>query len=184
MFVKCKYVVIVEWNILQELNFTFTTMKWAYHWDLQFWFKKPIIHNKFGCFHEWSCGAMPHESIFERLCHNPNIGFATKCERQAPMRPKMCLGVKCILTNVGECKGWNPMTPKSIPTLKVAFMWELWMFRALVGKGKNTKLGFHDTIRNFLKHICLKFLDIVHLNLIYISYDQKKKWESNWEFDS
>jgi hypothetical protein len=38
------------------------------------------------------------------LC-NPNIGFATKNEVQGPMRAKMCLGAKHILTNEGECKG-------------------------------------------------------------------------------
>jgi hypothetical protein len=38
-------------------------------------------------------------------CRNLNIGFVTKCEMQAPMRPKMCLGVKHIFTNGGECKG-------------------------------------------------------------------------------
>jgi len=27
-------------------------------------------------------------------CHNPNIGFVTKCEVQGPIRLKMCLGVK------------------------------------------------------------------------------------------
>jgi hypothetical protein len=38
-------------------------------------------------------------------CHNPNIGFVTKCEMQGPMRLRLCLGVKDILTNGGECKG-------------------------------------------------------------------------------
>ncbi len=39
------------------------------------------------------------------LCHKLNIGFATKCEVQRPMRSKMCLGMKHILTNGGKCKG-------------------------------------------------------------------------------
>jgi hypothetical protein len=30
----------------------------------------------------------------------------------------------------------------------------------------------------------LKVPLIVHLDLIHMSYDQKKAWESNWEFDS
>jgi hypothetical protein len=33
-------------------------------------------------------------------------------------------------------------------------------------KGKKTKLGPHETIRNFLKHRCLKCYCIVHLDLI------------------
>jgi len=46
----------------------------------------------------------------------------------------MCLGVKHILTNGGECMGCNLMTPKCILTLRVALMWELQMFETLVGK--------------------------------------------------
>jgi hypothetical protein len=38
-------------------------------------------------------------------CRNFNIRFVTKCEMQRPMKPKMCLGVKHILTKRGECKG-------------------------------------------------------------------------------
>jgi hypothetical protein len=55
----------------------------------------------------------------------------TKCGVQGPI---MCLGVKHTLTNGGECKGWNPMAPKCIPTLGVALVQELQMFKALFGK--------------------------------------------------
>jgi hypothetical protein len=41
----------------------------------------------------------------ELKCCNFNIGFATKCEVQRPMRAKMCLGVKHTLTSGVECKG-------------------------------------------------------------------------------
>jgi hypothetical protein len=33
------------------------------------------------------------------------------------------------------------MIPKCIPTLGVAFMWELWMFEPLVGKAKKHQIG-------------------------------------------
>jgi hypothetical protein len=49
---------------------------------------------------------------------------------------------------------------------------------------KNTKLSSQDTIKKVLKCRCLKFPHIVYLNLICINYDQKKRQESNWEFDS
>jgi hypothetical protein len=52
----------------------------------------------------------------------------------------MCLGVKHTLTNGGECKGWNPTTPKCTPTLGVALVWELEMFKALVGKANKDQI--------------------------------------------
>jgi hypothetical protein len=55
---------------------------------------------------------------------------------------------------------------------------ELWLERQTC-----TKLSPHDTIRKFLKFICLKSHHIVHLDLICMSYDQKNVHESNWEFD-
>ncbi len=97
---------------------------------------------------------------------------------------KMCLDVKQTFTNGGDCKGWNPMILKCTFTLGITLVWwELRMFRALVGKETNTKLGPQDTMKIFLKHKCLKCLRIVHLDLICISYDQKKGQKSNWEFD-
>jgi hypothetical protein len=103
---------------------------------------------------------------------------------QGPMRPRVCLGVKHTLTNGGKCKGWSVMTPKCTPILGVAIMWELRMFTTLVGKRKtNTKLAPKNTIRKVLKHKCLKCLCIAHLNLICMSYDQKKGCKSNWKFD-
>jgi hypothetical protein len=50
---------------------------------------------------------------------------------------RVCLSVKHIFTNGGDCKGWSPMTPKCTPTLGIAFLWELWMFKTLVGKANN-----------------------------------------------
>jgi hypothetical protein len=58
--------------------------------------------------------------------------------------------------------------------LGVALVWELGMFQALVGKAKNTKLSPQDNIEKVLKCKCLKCPRIVHLDLICMSYDQKK----------
>jgi hypothetical protein len=80
-------------------------------------------------------------SIWISNCCNFNIGFKIKCEVQGPMRPKVCLSVKHILTNEGKCKGWILMIPECTPTLGVALMWELWMFRTLVEKLKKHQIG-------------------------------------------
>jgi len=37
----------------------------------------------------------------------------------------MCYGVKHTLKNGGKCKEWSLMTPKCIPTLGIALVWEL-----------------------------------------------------------
>jgi hypothetical protein len=44
----------------------------------------------------------------------------------------------------------------------------------------NTKLGPHDIVKKFLKRKCLKCPRIVHLDLIFMSYDHKKGLELNW----
>jgi len=72
---------------------------------------------------------------------NPNIEFAIKNEVQGPMRVRVCLTPKHTLTNEGECKGWNPMILKCLPTLGVALVWELPMFRALVGRANKHQIG-------------------------------------------
>ncbi len=69
------------------------------------------------------------------------FGFTTKSEVQRPMRARMCLGVKHIFTNEGKCKGWNPMSPKCTPTLEIALVRELQMFRALVGRVNKHQIG-------------------------------------------
>ncbi len=51
-------------------------------------------------------------------------------------------------------------------------------------KVKKIKLGPQDTIRNILKHSCLKCPQIVHLDLICMNYGPKKARELNWEFES
>ncbi len=39
-------------------------------------------------------------------------------------------------------------------------------------------------IGNLLKHRCLKWACIAHLDIWNTSYGQKESWESNWQFDS
>ncbi len=77
-----------------------------------------------------------YQERFYGWCRNPNIRFTTKCEVQGPMRARVYLGVKHTFTNGGKCKGWSPMTPKCTPTLGVALVRELWMFKTLIGEAK------------------------------------------------
>jgi hypothetical protein len=95
------------------------------------------------------------------------------------MRPRVWLGVKHILTNGGECKGWSPNDSQVHSHFGSCKCLEPWLKRNI-----STKLGPHDTIKKVLKRRCLKCPYIVHLDMICISYDQKNGHESNWEFDS
>jgi len=76
------------------------------------------------------------------------------------------------------------MILKCTLTLGITFAWKLQMCRALVGKVNKHQIGPHDTIRKVLQRKCFKCHRIVHLDLLCISYDQKKGRESNWKFDS
>jgi hypothetical protein len=53
---------------------------------------------------------------------------------------KIYLDVKHTFTNGGECKGWSPMNPKCAPTLGIAFLWELQMLKALIGKSSKHQI--------------------------------------------
>jgi hypothetical protein len=116
-------------------------------------------------------------------CYNHNIGFVTKCEVQGPMRPRVCLGVKHTFTNGENAKDETQWLPNAFS------FWELHSCKSYkclepwLERQKNIKLGLQDTIRKVLKCKCLRCPFIVHLNLIFMSYDQDKRWESNGEFD-
>jgi len=110
---------------------------------------------------------------FDGWCRNPKIGFASKCEVQRPMGPRVCLGVKHTFPNGGECKGWSPMIPN------VLQLWELHLCKSCeclepwLKRQTNTKLSPQDTIKKVLKHKCLKCSRIIHLDLICMSCDKK-----------
>jgi hypothetical protein len=52
---------------------------------------------------------------------------------------------------------------------------------ALIERANEHQFGPQDTIRKVLKHNYLKCFHIVCLNLKWMSCNQKKGWESNWE---
>jgi hypothetical protein len=74
---------------------------------------------------------------------------------------------------------------KCTPILGVALIWEFWIFRTLVEKGKQAliwalKIPLEMSWRYIDTYNALN----LHLDLKCMSYDQKKSWESNWEFNS
>ncbi len=72
---------------------------------------------------------------------------------------KMCLGMKdCTLTNGGECKKLNPMTPKCTPTLGVAFVHSSEYLKHRLKWQTIINLRPQDTIGKVLK--CIFCLDM------------------------
>jgi hypothetical protein len=99
------------------------------------------------------------------------------------MRPRVCLGVKQILTNGENARDKAQWLPNALSLWELHSCGSYKCLETWLERQKNTKLGLHDIIRKVLKCRCLRCPFIVHLNLICMSYDQDKRWESNWEFD-
>jgi len=78
----------------------------------------------------------------------------------------------------------NPHIPKVTPTWGVGVLKDSQIFRErLQGSNPSVWRIFYIT-ENLLKHRCLKWARITHLDIWNTSYGQKKGRESNWQFDS
>jgi hypothetical protein len=79
---------------------------------------------------------------------------------------------------------WTLTLPNELP------FWEFksqWTSKSSKGdcKGQNPSIqNFLYIIKKLLKHRCLKWAHITHLDISNTSYGQKKGWESNWQFNS
>jgi hypothetical protein len=74
----------------------------------------------------------------EKQCCNPNIGFVSKCKVQGHMKPREFVWKWNTFSQVGD----SAMISKCTPTLGVAFMWEFWIFKALVEKVNKNQIGY------------------------------------------
>jgi len=77
----------------------------------------------------------------------------------------------------------NPHTPKGASTLEVGVPVDSRLFRERLQGSKPNGRGVLNTIENLLKHKCLKWAPITHLDTSNTSYGEKKGRESNWHFD-
>jgi hypothetical protein len=122
----------------------------------------------------WKIG--PYDGYYD--CCNPSLGLTTKARACKVAGQEETLEWRKVWGNepshsqrnshFGElksqwtpeflennCRGWNPSD---------------WKKNYIIGK--------------LLKHRCLKWVRITHLDISNTSYGQKKGWESNWQFDS
>jgi hypothetical protein len=78
----------------------------------------------------------------------------------------------------------NPHTPKWAPTLGIGIPMDFQTFREQLQGSKFIGLKSFLHQQNLLKHRCLKWARMTHLDTSNTSYGQKKGWESNWQFNS
>jgi hypothetical protein len=78
----------------------------------------------------------------------------------------------------------NPHTPKGAFTLGVGVLVDSQMFKERLQESNPMAWKVLYIIGKLLKHKCLKWARITHLDIWNTSYGQKKGRESNWQFDS
>jgi hypothetical protein len=75
------------------------------------------------------------------MCHNPDLGFATKAKASKSANQKWSIRVTFHASkSVGRCEGMNPHTPKWAPTLGVGAPMDLWIFREQLLRSKLIRL--------------------------------------------
>ncbi len=126
------------------------------------------------------------ETLAHPLCRNPSLGLATKtkaCKVAGQMG-----GPRVISHALGSAKSvreWTLTLPSELPLWELEFEIDFWIFKARLQGSKPIGLKiFFYIIENILKFKCIKWAPMTHMDIWSTSYDQKKGWESNWQFDS
>jgi hypothetical protein len=112
------------------------------------------------------------------MCHNLNLGLTTKA------RACKVAGQERKPGSERKCEGMNPHTPKGAFTLRVGVSMDSRMFKEWLQMPKFNRLRSCLYHWKKLKHRCLKWVCMTHLDIWNTSYGQKKARESNWQFDS
>ncbi len=121
-------------------------------------------------------------------CRNPCFGLATKAKVYKVVGQEWGSGVTShaprSAKSAKSAREWTFTLPSELP------LWELESKGTLESskcncKGQNPSIWrIFNIIAKLLKHGCLKWAHITHLDIWNTSYDQKKGHESNWQFDS
>ncbi len=142
------------------------------------------------------------------VCRNPSFGLVTKTKGLQGCGPRRSLGIKgkrsqgCRLRgspgvtshtpgNVRRCEGvWGSMREWTFTLPRQFPFWEMeswWTFETSESdfRGQNSMAcGIFYIIEKVLELRCLKWAHIAHLDIWNTSYDPKKGWELNYQFDS
>ncbi len=118
------------------------------------------------------------------ICHNLTLGLWLNVKCKGPWNPE------CVQVWNTFSQTWENARDEAHWLSSALPFWELHLcencecLEPWLKRKTSVKIGSQDTIKKVLKCWCLKCLHIVHLDLICMSYDQKKGRELNWKFDS
>jgi hypothetical protein len=79
---------------------------------------------------------------------------------------------------------WTLTLPRQLPLWEMESRWTPKTLKSNCRGQTSISCGVLYIIGKLLKRKCLKWARIVHLDIWNTSYDQKKGWESNCQFDS
>ncbi len=119
------------------------------------------------------------------ICRNPSLGLTTKARGLQSYKPRGSSGVTPHAPgSVGRCDGVNLYTLKATPIWEMESQWTLEFSEGNCMGQNSMNWGVLYIIKKLLECRCLKWACIAHLHIWNTSYDEKKGWESNWQFDS
>jgi hypothetical protein len=78
---------------------------------------------------------------------------------------------------------WTLTLPRELPPWELKSWWTTECSESDCKNQNPMDWGFPYTIGKLLKHRCLKWARMTHLDIWNTSYGQKKGWELNWQFD-
>jgi len=121
--------------------------------------------------------------FLDNVCRNPNLGLATKACKRA--RQEGNPGDTPYILEVQEnVRVWTLTLPRQLPLGELESR-RILEFSLSNRRGQNPLVWkVLYIIEKLLKHRCLKWARITHLDIWNTSYGQKKGQESNWQFDS
>jgi hypothetical protein len=79
---------------------------------------------------------------------------------------------------------WTFTLPSELPFWELESRWTQKFLESDCRGHNPLDWGVPYIIGNILERRCLKWARMTHLDIWNTSYDQKKGWESNWQFDS
>ncbi len=116
-----------------------------------------------------------HPSSMCQHCHDPSLRITTKAKIWKGASRECNPEITFVLLGVRESvREWTHTFPSGFPLWELDFRWTFEFLGSNL-KGKNSlDWGLPYIIRKLLRHGCLKWFCIIHLNTYNTSYGRKK----------